>query len=966
VPATPAEAQARRDGVDIGRVMETVSHRVVADPSGVLVSEDDAYRATFDADGFEVGAADGTGDGLRVSTNRIAVGSAPVGITAGAWRPDANVAARALGSDIVERVTATEGQVEWDVVIGSRLPGDGDLRIDAEVVGASGPPVRGADGLRWELGDGRSMVMGDLVVKDRGGAERYRATPGADAHGVTLTVPASVLAGADYPLTVDPTVSPEHPVSDPVLGPASGAQDAPAVAFDGTNYLVVWDDYRSATSIGVFGARVSRTGVLLDPTGIAIATGPGDHAGPAVAFDGTNFLVAWTTYLTPSQPETDIYSAQVDPAGTVGGASLISDLPYVDAQFQMSPAIAFDGTNFLVVWQVRGIAGFPPDVYGVRVNRSGSAIGSPWRIGWGSGGLADAAVAFDGVNFLVVWTAGDATGGDIYGNRVTPAGMPLDGDRGRPIATGPGAQHDPAIAFDGTNHLVAWSDTRSGSEDIYAARVDRAGAVLDGTGIPVSTAAGDQLGPAVAFDGTNSLIAWSDNRSGTSFDVYGARVSPTGAVLDGGGLAISTAPADQGGRPDFDRGRLVVASDGTNHLVLWPDLRAGRPYRYETGISSDVFGARVSRAGAVLDGSGIAVSPSANRQSDPAVSFDGTNYLVVWTDGRADSTAVYAARVTPAGEMLDGAGILIASGPADRFRPAVSFDGTNHLVVWEGRRSDAEGSDVYGVRVSRAGVVLGSPFVVSFAGDGAEAPAVAFDGTNFLVVWAGHRSVTGDGIYGARVSRAGVVLDRTPISVVAGALVEDPAVTFAGTDFLVVWSTGDPGYQDLRGARVGRSGAVLDDPSIAISTTRGAQVTPAVASDGSNALVVWSDGRAPNVANIYAARIDRAGTVLEPDGIQITDAGDQQREPSVVANGSFLVVWRDDRWFGGEIKGTRINSAGRVVDGAAIPIATSTGDELAPAAVAGPGNRFGVIYQRDAFEDGYGSSRVFMRTVAPK
>jgi hypothetical protein len=349
------------------------------------------------------------------------------------------------------------------------------------------------------------------------------------------------------------------------------------------------------------------------------------------------------------------------------------------------------------------------------------------------------------------------------------------------------------------------------------------------------------------------------------------------------------------------------------------------------------------------------------------VSFDGTNYLVVWTDGRTDSTTVYAARVTPTGEILDGDGILIASGPADRFRPAVSFDGTNFLVVWEGRRSDVEGSDVYGALVSRAGVIVGpSPFVVSFADNRSEAPAVSFDGTNFLVVWEGNRSVTGDGVYGARVSRAGVVLDHTPIRVVAGALVDDPAVTFAGTDFLVVWSTGDPGYQDVRGARVARSGAVLDDPSIEISTAPGAQVTPAVASDGTNALVVWSDGRSPGPANIYAARVDGAGTVLEPDGIQVTDAGDPQREPSVAANGSFLVVWRDDRWFGGDIKGTRINRAGGVVDGAGIPIAATAGDELGPAVVAGPGNRFGVIYQRDAFEEGFGSGRVFLRTVSPK
>ena len=105
------------------------------------------------------------------------------------------------------------------------------------------------------------------------------------------------------------------------------------------------------------------------------------------------------------------------------------------------------------------------------------------------------------------------------------------------------------MAFDGTNFLVVWADGRSGpSYDIYGARVSRAGAVLDGAGIPISTAANDQFAPAVAFDGTNFLVVWTDGRSGASYDIYGARVSRAGAVLDGAGIPISTA-ANEPGRP---------------------------------------------------------------------------------------------------------------------------------------------------------------------------------------------------------------------------------------------------------------------------------------------------------------------------------------------------------------------------------------------------------------------------------
>ena len=44
-------------------------------------------------------------------------------------------------------------------------------------------------------------------------------------------------------------------------GPARGAQKSPSFAFDGTNYLVVWED-----SVGyeIYGARVDPNGALLD------------------------------------------------------------------------------------------------------------------------------------------------------------------------------------------------------------------------------------------------------------------------------------------------------------------------------------------------------------------------------------------------------------------------------------------------------------------------------------------------------------------------------------------------------------------------------------------------------------------------------------------------------------------------------------------------------------------------------
>ena len=74
--------------------------------------------------------------------------------------------------------------------------------------------------------------------------------------------------------------------------------------------------------------------------------------------------------------------------------------------------------------------------------------------------------------------------------------------------------------------------------------------------------------------------------------------------------------------------------------------------------------------------------PAPGDQYDPAVAFDGTNYLVVWRDDRALSD-VHGARVTQQGAVLDEDSIRSRRDPATSGSREVAFDGTNYLVVWE-------------------------------------------------------------------------------------------------------------------------------------------------------------------------------------------------------------------------------------------------------------------------------------------
>jgi hypothetical protein len=257
------------------------------------------------------------------------------------------------------------------------------------------------------------------------------------------------------------------------------------------------------------------------------------------------------------------------------------------------------------------------------------------------------------------------------------------------------------------------------------------------------------------------------------------------------------------------------------------------------------------------------------------MAYSGEYYLVVWTDERSGGDDIYGARVGPTGEVLDPFDIAISTADGDQYLPAVAFDGTNFLVAWTDDRNGYLDPDVYGTRVSATGEVLDPQGLPVATGSEAQGiPAICFDGTNFLVAWVQGCVIcipehTDRYIYGSRVSTQGVVLDPGGILVSTATVEGDqlfPHVAFDGRNFLVVWEyDSDSSSSDIYGARVGTSGAVLDTLRIPISILGSNQRVPDVAFDGTNYLVVWEDDR-KGEWTICAARVDSSGAVLDPGG----------------------------------------------------------------------------------------------------
>lgn len=273
----------------------------------------------------------------------------------------------------------------------------------------------------------------------------------------------------------------------------------PALAWGETNYLVVGGMGK------IYGGMVSPLG---EPVGSSFTISEGAGVGFAVGWDEINYLALWQYNL-------NIYGQLVNTLGELVG----SEIPVsIVANSQQYPAVAWDGANYFIVWE-ESRDGFWY-IYGQMVSPSGDLVGGNFAVSTGIGKYPD--VEWGDSNYLVVWEAGS----DIYGQIVDTSGALVGSEIA--ISTEQHSQGSPAVAWDGINYFIVWRDSRNGGRDIYGQMVTPSGELID-TNFSVSTADSQQRYLAVVFNNTNYLVVWDDDRNG-NWDIYGTFVTPLRTV----------------------------------------------------------------------------------------------------------------------------------------------------------------------------------------------------------------------------------------------------------------------------------------------------------------------------------------------------------------------------------------------------------------------------------------------------
>lgn len=756
---------------------------------------------------------------------------------------------------------------------------------------------------------------------------------------------------------------PEFPVG-PVSIQAPYTQEAPAVAAGGTGYLVVWQDSRNRlnsatdpdTGYDIYGIFLDSSGVPTSSEAFLISTvtggaqAPRDQVDPAVAWNGSSFLVVWSDRRAlDAKPH--IYGARVTTSGAVLDPdgfpiSIIAPInPNNPVPEQYLPAIASNGADWEVVWQENQGNGF--DIVGAKVTSAG-AVTNRAAISFTSDNQQNPDIAWNGTNYVVVWEDqrnAESTDTDIYGCRINTTTQKVGGDTlisnsTSSATTGAaGPQVSPAVeCAPGGMALIVWQDSRGADADVYATRYTTAGSVVDTGGKSVFPLSGDQETPEITWDGSQFMLVWRDHQVGTRY-IKGCRMDTNAQTLDLQPFPVVTNASTGNRGPSIAPG-----------LVAWYTIDP---------TNSDVYGTKMNLFGGIVSTS--LVSRAIQNQPAYGVCWNGSGYGVVWADRRSGSYQIYGARVNSNGIVQDTQGILLSPG-GEQLEPAIAWSGSGYLVAW--KEFIGSSYDVVGIRLDANMQPVGTSIIIASADLDQSQPSIAWNGTKYLVAWRDQRTGVAPFYYtdilGTFVTNAGALM---PIGgAISGAIGDqlEPAVASDGTDFMVVWQDQRSGQGDIYSTEVLNNGTVSQVTGVQLSSAASLKAQPRIAYNGSEYLVIWADARNNYVYDIYGKRLSTAGAVIGTD-LTIASAPNEQSKPDLCWTGAnYIAAWQDNRtsWGNYDIYLTRLNSTGVVIDANPTVMANSVYSEYAPV-IAGGSAAQAVFYAR--FQNA--SKRLLGRTL---
>ncbi len=312
--------------------------------------------------------------------------------------------------------------------------------------------------------------------------------------------------------------------AEPVRISGDLAPAAPGgIAWSGTAYVATYTGTNGGSS--VYASSLDATGEKLPPGEHLVTMVNADAAGGPVMWIGDRYGVAWEDRR---DADYELYFTLLDGAGK----KVVPDVRLTAAAgFSLSPALGYNGQEFLLAWQDNRDGVF--NLYGQRVGVDALPHGDNVPITASVAGMLDnespaIAVGVKGVG--LVWTMGSAgvhyVEFQLLHQDLTPAmAASIDLTDGATEAVGPAITYNPGRDGAPGTYIVAWYDKSAAPKAIYATVLSEDGQVIVKPRAVTSPGAFRSRYPFLRSLGDRVIVLYADDRDqNDGYELYSRTV----------------------------------------------------------------------------------------------------------------------------------------------------------------------------------------------------------------------------------------------------------------------------------------------------------------------------------------------------------------------------------------------------------------------------------------------------------
>ncbi|MGL5784279.1 MAG: hypothetical protein ACRCYZ_02230, partial [Alphaproteobacteria bacterium] len=299
----------------------------------------------------------------------------------------------------------------------------------------------------------------------------------------------------------------------------AGDQYYPSVtALNNGNAFVAWTNYNNNY---IYGRGTNSTGVGFSNEVFIIQSSPPSLL--LMSLNNGNIFIAWEGYPVGS----DIFGYVLAPNGTVLTNNFLINQYYASGrQYDPSGAV-LNNNNIFVTWQ--GTQTGNLDLYGRVMFPNGTAFSNEFTINQIVAGdqTKSSVAALGNDKILVVWQGDQAGNLDIYGRFFSESGAVLSNQLKINQVTDGNQANASVTALSDGNAFIVWDGDQTGVPSLYGRLMASNGTFLgDEVLLNPKTLTGIQIDPRVKLlKNGNILVAWTDDRAGTP-DIYGRIFDP--------------------------------------------------------------------------------------------------------------------------------------------------------------------------------------------------------------------------------------------------------------------------------------------------------------------------------------------------------------------------------------------------------------------------------------------------------